>query len=233
MAQDTAIWLWQILCSAPSEIGLWLRSLAGGAPVVLGSVLGAVLGFGTLVAGALLNARLNRRRDGELRKVEVEALGRALAAEVGMQLRAVVDVVFNILEFSKHQNPWRRMSEVELGAVRLPIPVVYNANLAKIGLLSNGANDCLVRFHYSAYAFSVVCSLFCIEAQNPGAAGHAALHRAAKRCYSDGLKCWRRLNEDLHIGDVELEEELVRRGKVIDNWSSEAEKILASLNSTS
>jgi hypothetical protein len=65
-----------------AEVIQWLEGLKGGAPTVIGALLGSIIGFATLVLGALFNARLNRLRDDNLRKVETRANAAALRAEL-------------------------------------------------------------------------------------------------------------------------------------------------------
>jgi hypothetical protein len=65
-----------------AEIIQWLEGLKGGAPTVIGALIGSTIGFVTLVFGALFNARLNRLRDDNLRKIETRAMAAALRAEL-------------------------------------------------------------------------------------------------------------------------------------------------------
>jgi hypothetical protein len=67
---------------AVADLVQWLEGLKGGAPTVVGALLGSVIGFVTLVLGALFNARLNRQRDDNLRKVETRSIAAALRAEL-------------------------------------------------------------------------------------------------------------------------------------------------------
>lgn len=64
------------------EVLQWLESLKGGAPTVIGAIIGSAIGFVTIVLGALFNARLNRMRDDNLRRVEIRAIAAALRAEL-------------------------------------------------------------------------------------------------------------------------------------------------------
>jgi hypothetical protein len=65
-----------------AELLQWLEGLKGGAPTVIGALVGSVIGFAAIVLGALFNARLNRLRDDNLRRVETRAIAAALRAEL-------------------------------------------------------------------------------------------------------------------------------------------------------
>jgi hypothetical protein len=60
----------------------WLQNLSGGAASFVGSFTGAAIGLVALLIGALFNARLNRRRDDALRKLDARSVAAALRAEL-------------------------------------------------------------------------------------------------------------------------------------------------------
>jgi hypothetical protein len=72
---------WQ-LTESLRGVFIWLQSLSPGSASFLGSFTGASIGLFVLFIGALFNARLSRRRDDRLRRIEARAAATALSAEL-------------------------------------------------------------------------------------------------------------------------------------------------------
>lgn len=69
----------------------WLAKLPPGSASFVGTLTGSSLGLVALLLGALFNARLNRRRDNELRDADRLGLASALYAELKSIHRALVE----------------------------------------------------------------------------------------------------------------------------------------------
>jgi hypothetical protein len=105
----------------------WLATLPPGSAGFVGTLTGSFLGLLALLAGALFNARLNRRRDNELRDADRVALASALYAELQGLHRAYVE---NAQHLTDHKPD-------EDGGFMVPDPSVkiLPEMISKIGLL--------------------------------------------------------------------------------------------------
>jgi hypothetical protein len=80
---------WGVLGKA--DVWEWLQGLSGGAATFVGSLTGSAIGLIAILIGALFNARLNRRRDDELRKKETRGVAAALKAELAGRSSSLLD----------------------------------------------------------------------------------------------------------------------------------------------
>jgi hypothetical protein len=108
-----------------AEFWKWLGEQPASSASFLGTLTGSSLGLIALLLGALFNARLNRRRDNDLRDAERIAIASALHAELqGMHHQLVKDVE-NLKELPLHKGY----------LVPKPLIKILPEVLPKIGLL--------------------------------------------------------------------------------------------------
>ena len=109
-----------------------IAAMESGSAAFLGALVGAAAGLGAILAGALYNAKLNRRRDAELRKEEELSIANALYGEI-LLLREEVAKVAQAVAYLEERH--REITQQHVEDYRVRDPILYPALAHRLGLL--------------------------------------------------------------------------------------------------
>ncbi len=109
-----------------------IAAMESGLAAFLGALVGAAAGLGAILAGALYNAKLNRRRDAELRKEEELSIANALYGEI-LLLREEVAKVARVV--ARVEERREEITQQLVEDYRVRDPILYPALAHRLGLL--------------------------------------------------------------------------------------------------